>query len=68
MKSVRTNEQYMCDQIQPLVGSKIIGAATTSDGESFGIVIKKGKTETVLWVACDPEGNGSGWLDIEVQS
>jgi len=62
-----TNEEIMCEKIQTLVGSKIINAATTADGESFGIVIKKGKTETVLWVNCDPEGNGSGWLDCEVQ-
>ena len=64
-----TNEKFMCDKIAAdLVGSKITGAATTADGESFGLVIKKGKTTTVVWVLCDPEGNGSGWLDIEVQS
>ena len=63
-----TNEEFMIEKIKPLTGAKIIGAATTADGESFGLVIKKGKTETVLWVMCDAEGNGSGWLDIEVQS
>lgn len=60
-----TNEEFMIDKIHDLHGAKIDGACSTPDGDFFGIIIKKGKQRTVLWVNCDSEGNGSGWLDIE---
>jgi len=70
-----SNAQYMADAIgKELVGTTIKGSLITPDGESFGFqVVRKapgrGNYDVIdVWVDCDPEGNGPGWLNIEVKS
>ncbi|WP_168433350.1 hypothetical protein [Pontiella sulfatireligans] len=51
-----------------LVGHTITGGAFDQTGEFWGFTVegKKGKktVKKVVFVLCDPEGNGSGWLEI----
>ena len=57
---------YEIKQIkEKLVGGKIIAAISSSDGQSFGLHVKLKDREHVVWVDCDPEGNGPGHLAIE---
>jgi hypothetical protein len=49
-----------------LAGAVILGGMITPDGEAWGfeVELKDGTTKHV-WVDCDPEGNGPGWLAID---
>jgi len=67
-----TNAEYMADFINKnLAGTTIRKAIITEDKESFGFeVVKKAKgrgnyTTHVIWVDCDAEGNGPGWLSTD---
>jgi hypothetical protein len=67
-----TDVQYMSKQIiKNLVGWAIVGAAVDEDGESFGFIIGRRDPKTkkyerkTIWVDCDAEGNGPGWLNME---
>lgn len=55
--------------VPQLVGLTITGGAVDDTGEYWGFVCKgkqQGKTiEKVVFVNCDPEGNGPGFLEIE---
>jgi hypothetical protein len=57
----------MSDLIQrQLIGSEIIVSLKTEDGESFGFRVKtRDKRVLDVWVDCDAEGNGPGWLAIQ---
>lgn len=59
--------KYMSEQIgRQLIGSTIRVALSTEDGESFGFrVITPDKRVLDVWVDCDAEGNGPGWLSIQ---
>lgn len=61
---------YMNKQILSLlVGGKIVESILSSSqygDESFGFKVKAKNGKTFLvWVDCDSEGNGHGWLDIQ---
>lgn len=67
-----TDAKYMAEQINAkLAGGQIRNAVATEDGESFGfdVVVKaegRGNYNVLrVWVDCDAEGNGPGWLNIE---
>jgi len=48
-----------------LIGATITGIVEDPDAsEFFGFVAKNGQWEHVVWVNCDAEGNGPGWLDL----
>ncbi len=47
---------------EQLIGNNIAGSVTAADNESFGFVLDNGD---VVWVDCDAEGNGPGWLTVE---
>ncbi|VGO11858.1 hypothetical protein PDESU_00405 [Pontiella desulfatans] len=55
--------------IPELVGLTITGGAVDQSGEYWGFVAegKQGKKtfKKVVFVNCDPEGNGPGFLEIE---
>lgn len=54
--------EYMMERIKAhLVGRRIRHAVRGPDG-SFGFTLDDG---TLVWVDCDAEGNGPGWLAIE---
>ena len=52
-----------------LVGLTITGGAVDDTGEFWGFVVegkRNGKTvKKVVFVLCDPEGNGPGWPEIQ---
>jgi hypothetical protein len=53
-----------------LIGWKVDGIAVTAPDPDnpegwYGLVLTKGKKKKVAWVERDPEGNGSGFLNIE---
>ena len=54
--------------IPPLVGLTITGAAVDETGEFWGFTAERQKdgatVKKVVFVLCDPEGNGPGFLDI----
>jgi hypothetical protein len=61
--------QACLDRLVPeLTGLTITGGAVDDTGEFWGFVVegkKAGKTvKKVVFVLCDPEGNGPGWLEI----
>lgn len=55
--------------IPELKGLTITGGAVDESGEYWGFVAKGKKdgkpAEKVVFVNCDPEGNGPGFLEIE---
>ena len=62
--------QACLDRLIPeLTGLTITGGAIDATGEFWGFTAKgkqHGKTvETVVFVLCDPEGNGPGFLEIQ---
>jgi hypothetical protein len=57
------NVAYLTKQLEPYMGAKIVGFADDEEGV-FGLIIQKGKQKKVLWVLCDPEGNGPGFLEL----
>lgn len=44
-----------------LVGKKITAAVQSPNGEHVGFILDD---QTVVWVDCDEEGNGVGWLAL----
>jgi uncharacterized protein with GYD domain len=69
---IKTEQEYLAEQINKhLAGGAIRDAVISENGESVGFnVVKKarglGRYDVItVWVDCDPEGNGSGWLQIE---
>ncbi len=67
-----TDTDYQLKEMAVLVGGKITNPIRSGEdeedwgGEMFGFLVKckDGKTRNV-WVQCDAEGNGPGWLAIE---
>ena len=62
--------QACLDRLVPeLVGLTITGGAVDDTGCFWGFTaegVKEGKTfKKVVFVLCDPEGNGPGFLEIE---
>lgn len=57
-----------------LLGATIRNAVRTPDGNSFGFeLVSKAKGRGnydvfTVWVDCDAEGNGPGWLNIGEKS
>lgn len=67
-----TNTEFMAAEIsEKLRGGVIRNALITDDKESFGfqVVVKgegRGNYDVLnVWVDCDAEGNGPGWLNVE---
>ena len=60
--------KYSAEEINKrLVGGKITDVVVTPDNDAFGFIVKRPKEPAlVCWVDCDPEGNGPGFLNIEV--
>ena len=60
---------YAAEELKKIVGWQIKDTVVTDDGESYGFIVERdphGKPieRRVIWVDCDPEGNGPGWLSI----
>jgi hypothetical protein len=53
---------YLLKHLKPLLGRKIVDLIEDSDDGSYGFQLDNG---TLVWVLCDPEGNGPGHLEIE---
>ena len=55
--------------IPELVGLTITGGAVDDTGEFWGFTVegRKGRktVKKVVFVLCDPEGNGPGFLEVE---
>ncbi len=69
--SKQSDEVKACiDRLIPfLVGLTITGSAVDDTGEYWGFTVEGQKggsnVKKVVFVLQDPEGNGSGWLEIE---
>lgn len=51
-----------------LIGATITGAAVVPGDVDFGLELRlRDGTRAVAWVQCDAEGNGPGWLALEIQ-
>jgi len=68
-----TNAEFMSKEISQKLAGWVIVQATVDAGDqqSFGFVVARlvgGKidqsTRKTVWVDCDAEGNGPGWLNI----
>ena len=55
--------------VPELTGLTITGGAVDDSGEFWGVVVEgrkdKKKIRKVVFVLCDPEGNGPGFLEIQ---
>jgi hypothetical protein len=68
---MKTDQEFLAEQISDrLVGGTIRNAMISEDGNyvGFSVVVKskgRGNYDVIpVWVNCDPEGNGSGWLEF----
>ena len=63
-------EQVLAEvrQAQRLIGASVVAVCNTADFSSFGLKLRLGSKTVVVWVDCDPEGNGPGHLNIEEDS
>ena len=63
-----TDAEYMADEIyKKLSGGRITNAirSENDDGEeSFGFLVERNGKTIQVWVDCDAEVNGPGWLKI----
>jgi len=62
----KTESEWFAENIQEIIGTRIVNAVVSNDKESWGfrVAFPNGKFK-IVWVSCDPEGNGPGFLDIE---
>jgi hypothetical protein len=62
-------EEWIKKHYGQLVGYKITAIAIdgkdNADEPWIGLVLEKRKKEKVAWILMDPEGNGTGHLDIK---
>ena len=62
-------EEWIKKHYGQLVGYKITAIAIdgkdNADEPWIGLVLEKRKKEKVAWILMDPEGNGTGHLDIQ---
>ena len=62
-------ENWIKKHYGQLVGYKITAIAIdgkdNADEPWIGLVLEKRKKEKVAWILMDPEGNGTGHLDIK---
>ena len=59
----RTEKQYQdacLEALQPIVGEIVSNLVKDSLG-NFGFRTQKG---TLVWIMCDPEGNGPGFAEV----
>lgn len=52
---------------EQLLGYKVAAIAVDNDNEEeewCALVLTKGNSKKIAWIACDPEGNGAGFLEI----
>lgn len=60
---MKTQQEYLMEVItKDLVGKRITSLIKSPDGEHVGFLLSDDK---VVWVECDPEGNGVGWLNVD---
>ena len=70
LEAIATANQYYSDYLKELVGGKIIQVVVQTDAENplaepyLGYIIKKGKKTFQFIALGDPEGNGSGHIEI----
>ena len=50
---------------EQLVGYEIIAPVVDEENGYFGLHVQKGKSNLVVWIDADPEGNGCGHINIE---
>ena len=55
---------YEVEEVNKLIGFKIIGAVQSECKEYFGLQLQKGDKIIQAWIDSDPEGNGAGHISI----
>lgn len=58
-------KDYFRDEYKKLVGLKVTGVVKDSSDEFEELYGLKMSNGTIVWILCDPEGNGPGFLDIQ---
>ena len=59
------NAEFQVNDLRGFLGATLTDIVTDGDGFVGLVVRSKEKVETVLWVQCDPEGNGPGWIAVQ---
>lgn len=57
-------ENFYAEQLAKFVGCKVSGVVTSPDG-FFGLKIKSGRMENIVWFLRDDEGNGPGSCEVQ---
>lgn len=59
--------EHEVKQAGKLVEGRIIRVIFTEDKSAWGFIVWKDGAQYVVWVDADPEGNGPGHLDIQLE-
>jgi hypothetical protein len=62
---MKKDVEYFAEDAEVLVGGMVVGIIVDTDNEFFGLAVRKNDKKYHVWVLQDPEGNGTGFLDIE---
>jgi len=63
MKDLSQQGESMLQHMEKLVGQRITGLLKDAEKDPEFVGFQTANYE--VWVLCDPEGNGPGFLDIE---
>lgn len=64
---MKKDSEYMVEEIQKhLIGATIVSPILDKENDYFGFRVMKDGKEFSVWVDMDPEGNGCGFLNIEI--
>lgn len=64
---MQSEAKFLREKMFPMLGGRLVALVVDgSTGEdTLGLVFEaKDKTQTVVWVQRDAEGNGPGWLEV----
>lgn len=57
--------KHMQQILKPYIGWTFVDIVHTPNQDAFGLRLKRGERSVVLWVDCDAEANGPGWISPE---
>ena len=57
-------ENFYVEQLAKFVGYKVSGVVSSPDG-FFGLKLKSGKSEKIVWFLSDDEGNAPGSFEVQ---
>ncbi len=62
---VRYTAEYL--KKNRVIGGRVVDVEVLDGDDPLAclVVERADGTEVLLWIMCDPEGNGPGWIDVQ---